>query len=279
MSASFGVSYRPDWDLDLSAYLSELDCFELILEQVELLDPRIVEQIVTRPLALHSVSLSVGSAEPMREERLDGACRAVSRLKPKWLGVHMAITEICGVELNQLTPILFTRGNVEVLVDHICRLRDRIGVDVLLENIAYYFEPIGDDYNECEIITEILEQADCGLLLDLNNLHVNSHNFGYDPAHFLRSIPLDRVKQVHLAGFEITDGMRVDTHNQATSSDVFALLEMLGGEISSPMIIIERDGNIPPLSEMIAELERAKSAFHRAHRGMHSQSEGAARRL
>jgi hypothetical protein len=263
MTTRFGVSYRPEWGAELAGQMDHLDCFEIILEQVDLLEPALLKRLGARPIVLHSVSLSAGSAEPLPADRLNHAREVVRALKPDCFSVHMAVTEVSGLEFSQLTPVLFTPDNVAALADNLCALRDHLRTDILLENIACYFEPWGDGRREWDMMAEVVERADCGILLDLNNLHVNSRNLGFAAADFLDGIPVERVRQVHLAGFEPLDGLLLDSHGQPTSPEVFALLQALARRTEVAMVIVERDSRIPPLSEIITELDEARRAVRR----------------
>jgi uncharacterized protein (UPF0276 family) len=140
-------------------------------------------------------------------------------------------------------------------------VQDRCGVPFALENITYYFELPGSRLREAELLTRIVERADCGLLLDLNNLYVNSRNHNYDPYEFMRALPLERVLQIHIAGAVERDTFIVDSHAHPTGDEVFEYLRFVCEKVPPPSVVLERDQNLPPFAELLAELRRARAAM------------------
>lgn len=214
----------------------------------------------------HGLSLSLGSAEGLDDAYVGKLAELVRRLDPPWWSEHLAYTRAGGREIGHLTPLPCSREAVEVVCRNVERVRRHIQTPLILENISYLVEMPGAEMTEADFLAEVLERTDCGLLLDVMNLHANAVNHGYDPLEFLARIPLERVVQLHFVGGHWQDGVLVDSHSAPTADEVWALLEAVLARAPVRGAILERDEHIPPLAELLGELERARELGRRCGR-------------
>jgi uncharacterized protein (UPF0276 family) len=156
-------------------------------------------------------------------------------------------------------PLAYTESNVMHIVERIKKVQDFLGCQILLENVSSYVGYQQSEMQEWEFIHAITQQADCFLLLDVNNVYVNAFNHGFNPHHYLSGLPIDRIKQIHLAGYTIADDYLIDTHDQPVSLPVWDLYEQALKRFGSIPTMIERDDNYPDFAELMSELNHAKS--------------------
>lgn len=210
------------------------------------------------PVVPHGVSLNVGGLDPLDGEYLDGLRDLCARLDAPLFSDHLCYSRVGGVYLHDLPPLPFNEESVEHVVPRIREARDRVGRPFLLENASYYAVMPGQTLDEAAFLTRVVQAADCGLLLDVNNVYVNSQNHGYDPFDFLDALPLERVHQVHLAGHEVRADVIVDTHGAAVPEPVWRLYEYLLSRTGPVTTLVEWDQDIPPLEDLLAQADRAR---------------------
>jgi uncharacterized protein (UPF0276 family) len=211
----------------------------------------------------HGLNLSLGSAEGIDPAYLDQVAAVVKRIDPPWWSEHVAFTRAGGVEIGHLAPLPFTREALDVLCGNIAEVRRRIDTPLILENITYSVVLPGAEMTEEEFLSELLERADCGLLLDVTNLHTNATNLGRDPMAFLDRLPLDRVVQLHFVGGHWRDGMLIDSHSAPTPPEVWSLLETVVRRAPVKGIILERDEDFPPFEDLLEEVDRGREIGRR----------------
>lgn len=256
-----GVSYRGAWRWDVIRHRDELGVVECMPEEVAgetgLRDLVLIRQAV--PVLLHGIGLSLGSADGLDPERVRHVAQVAEAVQPPWFSEHIAFTRAGGVEIGHLTPLPFTREAVATVAANAAELKAALpGLPLLLENIAYPFLLPGAEMTEARFIRAILETADVGLLLDLENVHANALNHGYDAFEYLESLPLERVVEVHLAGGLWSEGRYVDTHTRPVPEESWRLLEWLVPRTGIRAVIIERDDDLPPFGDLLAEVRRAE---------------------
>ncbi len=157
-----------------------------------------------------------------------------------------------------MTPLPFSDESIEIVANNIRKIKAFIPVPFLMENISYYFSIPGSTMSEAEFISRVVEVADCGLLLDLTNVHTNAINHGYDPFEFLRSLPLERVVEIHVAGGLMMDGVLIDSHSSAVPEAVWDLLRFVLPRSPVKGVVLERDEDVPSLEELSQELDVAR---------------------
>jgi uncharacterized protein (UPF0276 family) len=211
------------------------------------------------PVYLHGLSLNIGGFSPLDTTLLKDIKQFMNDFDCPLYSEHLTY---CGDEgqLYDLLPIPFTEEAVHHVANRVKQVQDVLGRRILLENASYYAAP-AQHMSESEFINAVLAEADCDLLLDVNNIYVNSVNHRYDPYEFLQSLPLDRAKYVHIAGhFDEAEDLRVDTHGADVIDPVWALLDA-AYECCGPLpTLLERDFNFPPMAELLLEVDRIKQA-------------------
>jgi len=263
-----GLGYRTNYHSDIIRSRSDIDFLEATSDQFlygpEERQSALVEAAGSLPIVPHSLAMSVGSAMPIDAEYLKLNVEFVESLNPPWFSDHLCMTHVPEVDLGSLTPLWFTEEVVAQTVSNIKAVKAAVPDRVfLVENITYYLSLPQSTMTESAFIRRVVESADCGLLLDVNNVYVNSRNLQFDPFQFLKEIPLERVVQVHIAGFEPEPGLIIDTHDTPVASEVWELLDFVVRHSPVKGISLERDGKYPPFSEILDELEHARSILTR----------------
>lgn len=222
------------------------------------------------PVFLHGVSMNIGSSDPLRPDYLERLKTLIQRIEPEYVSDHLCWTGVGGENLHDLLPLPFTEEAVRHVVSRVRRVQDLLGRRFFLENVSSYVTFASSEMTEWEFLCEIAARADCGILLDVNNVYVSAQNNGFDPMTYLRHIPEGRVGYMHLAGYAEQEGLLIDTHGQSVSApvwDLYAEATRLFGAIPT---LIEWDENIPPLKTLLDEAAKAeavrqtvlKEAFH-----------------
>jgi hypothetical protein len=228
---------------------------------------RVLETLRERfPLVLHGVSLNVGSADPLDRAYLDRLRALARRYEPAWLSDHLCWTGVDGRNLHDLLPLPYTQEALEHVADRVRRVQDFLGRRIALENVSSYLAYAEDAMPEWEFLAEIAERADCGILLDVNNVFVSAHNHGFDADAYLRAIPAERVFQIHLAGHSEEGPLLIDTHDHPVRDEVWALYESVLRRVGPVSTLIEWDDRIPPLTELAAHARRARDILERVTR-------------
>jgi uncharacterized protein len=225
---------------------------------------RVLEEVRARfPLTQHGVSLNVGSADPLDAEYLDDLAALARRFEPAWLSDHLCWTGVAGRNLHDLLPLPYTEAALAHVVERVRRVQDRLGRRIALENVSSYFAYQADALPECEFVARVAEEADCGILLDVNNVFVSAHNHGFDAEAYLAAIPRERVFQMHLAGHSRQDALLIDTHDHPVCPEVWRLFESAVRRFGAVSTLIEWDDHIPALEVVAAEAQRAREIIAR----------------
>jgi uncharacterized protein (UPF0276 family) len=209
------------------------------------------------PVVMHGVSLSIGGDEVNREY-LKNLKELASRVEPKWISDHLCWTGINGKNLHDLMPLPYTEEAVAHVVSHVNEVQEYLGRRILLENVSSYVTYKQSAMSEWDFLRNIAERADCYILLDVNNIYVSSFNHGFDPEAYLQGIPVERVHQFHLAGHRNCGNYIVDTHDDIVIDPVWDLYAKAVRRFGDVSAMIERDDRIPPLSELLDELDHAR---------------------
>jgi hypothetical protein len=224
---------------------------------------RLANAILDRDAVLtHGLTISVGGFDPWDEDYLHDLGRFLLRTGTPWHSEHLCFTGVDGNCLHELLPLPFTREAARHTISRAKELQARLPVPLLLENITYYAELGQPDMDEADFITEVLEGADVGWLLDVNNVYVNALNFGFDPKAWLARMPLERVAQLHIAGHARFGDLTVDTHGADVIDPVIELMQWVLARLGRPVpVLLERDNHIPEFSVLLAERARLQRAY------------------
>jgi hypothetical protein len=210
------------------------------------------------PVVMHGVSMSIGSADPLDDAYLRQLKALVDRVQPAWVSDHLCWTGVDHANLHDLLPMPYTEAALRHLVPRVQRVQDVLGRRLVLENVSSYVAFAGDEMTEWEFIGELLRRADGELLLDVNNVYVSAVNHGFDARTYIDAMPAERVRQIHLAGHEDHGTYLIDTHDHPVCDPVWALYAYTVQRLGDVPAMIERDDHIPPLDELVAELDRAR---------------------
>lgn len=209
------------------------------------------------PLVCHGLSLSIGSLDPLDEAFVREVAEFLKTHNVALYSEHLSYCSDHG-HMYDLMPLPFTQETVRRVSERIRRVQDILGQRLVVENVSAYLEP-GKEMSEPEFICEVLAAADCDLLLDVNNVYVNSVNHGYDPIEYLRAMPTGRIRYMHLAGhYTESENLLIDTHGSDVSSPVWELLEQAYRIHGVRPTLLERDFNIPPLDDLFDELSQLR---------------------
>ncbi len=210
------------------------------------------------PLVMHGVSLSIGSCDPLNTEYLKKVKILAEKIQPAWISDHLCWTGIAGLNMHDLLPLPYTEEALKHVVDRVKQVQDFLGRQILLENVSSYIEYRDSKVTEWEFLTAIAEQADCFILLDINNIYVSSVNHHFDPLDYLNAMPIHRVRQFHLAGHKNCGDYIIDTHDAPIIDGVWSLYEQAVKRFGRVATMIERDDDIPEFPVLFAELQQAK---------------------
>jgi hypothetical protein len=239
-----------------------VDWFEVISENF--MDSRgrpryVLNQIAERyPVVMHGVSLSIGSTDPLNFDYLEKLKGLANEIQPHWISDHVCWTGVAGRNTHDLLPMPLTEASLKHVVQRIRTLQDFLERPFVLENPSTYVGFTGSTLSEWEFISRMAEEADCGLLLDVNNVYVSSVNHDFDPEEFIRSVPHERVVQFHLAGHTNRHTHLLDTHDSQVIDPVWKLYRLAHQLTGGVSTLLEWDAKIPPFPVLHAEVLKAK---------------------
>jgi len=257
-----GIGLRvPHYDHILSRKPA-VDWFEIISENfmvdgglpLKVLD-RILEQY---RVVQHGVSMYFGSAEPLNREHLLKLKRLIRRTQTPWLSDHLCWGSVDGRYTHDLLPMPYTFAAAKITARKIREARDFLEVPIAVENVSSYAEFHVSEMTEWEFLTEVVEQADCGILLDVNNIYVSSRNHGFDPREYLNAIPAHRVAQIHIAGHTQYRKYTLDTHDHPVLDPVWKLYRHAVSRTGRTATLLEWDARIPSFDEVHNEARKAE---------------------
>jgi uncharacterized protein (UPF0276 family) len=258
----FGLGLRKEHYEVVLADKPKVDWFEILTENylVEGGKPLyFLDKIrADYPVVLHGVSLSIGSVDPLDFAYLTKVKALIERVEPAWVSDHLCWTGMDGCNLHDLLPLPYTEEALRHVVRRVEQVQEFWGQRILLENVSSYMGYASSSMSEWEFLSAVAEQADCWILLDLNNLYVNARNFGFNPLVYLAALPPERVFQFHLAGHTDLGELVLDTHDHPICDEVWALLVAAARKFGPVSTMIERDADIPPVAELLGELEYAR---------------------
>ena len=259
----FGLGLRPDHYEHVLDHLPPVDWFEVISENYMVgggkpkhFLHRVREHY---PVVMHGVSMSIGSTDPLDMEYLRRLKLLAAEVEPEWVSDHLCWTGVGGVNSHDLLPMPYSEDALRHVAERIDRVQNFLGRRILIENVSSYLTYTSSDMQEWDFLNAVARQADCLLLLDVNNIYVSARNHGFDPVTYVEAIDPDRVWQFHLAGHSDFGDYVIDTHDHDVPLPVWELFERAFTRFGPVSTMIERDDNIPPFDELLEELGMARS--------------------
>lgn len=211
------------------------------------------------PVTLHGVGMSLGSTDPLNTDYLSRLKKLIERLEPAYVSDHIAWVSVDGKYTHDLLPLPYTAEALNVISTNINQAQEFLGRRLLVENPSSYLTFTNDEMPEWEFIQNVVNNTDCELLLDINNIYVSSQNHNFDPYHYLSQIPADKVKEIHLAGYEKKDHFLFDTHGYQVRPPVWALYRAALERFGSVPTLIEWDTDVPDFKTLRAEASKAET--------------------
>jgi uncharacterized protein (UPF0276 family) len=264
----FGVGLRAEHYEEVLAGSPRIDWFEAISENYMDSGGRPLQVLESvrrdRPVALHGVALSIGSTDPLDDGYLRRLRDLADRIEPTLVTDHLCWTGVARQNIYDLLPLPYTEEALAHVIERVARVQDHLGRRILLENPSTYLAFDHSTMDEWDFLSAIAERADCGILLDINNVYVTASNLGFDARTYLSSIPPRHVGQMHLAGFTDMGTYLFDTHSAPVHSDVWELYRYAARLFGSGSTLVEWDADIPSFQRVCEEVDRAR---YEAERG------------
>jgi hypothetical protein len=260
-----GVGLRNQHFAHLMRHEPEVDWFEIISENF--IDNfgyarHVLERVAARrPVVMHGVSLSIGSTDPLDFDYLRRLKSLADFVRPAWVSDHLCWTGVAGVNTHDLLPMPLNEESLHHVAARVRRVQDFLERPLVLENPSSYLEFKDSTIDEWDFLSELARETACGLLLDVNNVYVSAYNHGFDPAHYVRSLPREAVVQIHVAGPTDCGRYLVDTHNQPVPAPVWELYRLAQELTGGVSTLLEWDANIPDFPDLVAELRKAEAAL------------------
>jgi uncharacterized protein (UPF0276 family) len=259
----FGLGLRTQHYEEILAERPAIDWFEIISENYLVPGGRPLDYLdrirADYPMAMHGVSLSIGSDDPLDRDYLRRIAALAKRVEPAWISDHLCWTGVGGRNMHDLLPLPYDEATLDHVVGRIGQVQEALGRRLVLENVSSYVTYRRSTMPEWDFLAEVARRADCLILLDVNNIHVSAFNHDFDPLAYLDAIPAERVQQIHLAGHEDNGSHIIDTHDHPVIDAVWRLYGEAIRRCGPVSTMIERDDKIPPLAELVEELEQARA--------------------
>ena len=263
MTLSFGLGLRTQHYNDFLNTKQPVDWLEVISDNYMVNGGKPLAMLdrirADYPVTMHGVSMSIGSVKGLDQEYLKKLKALEQRIQPMWVSDHLCWGGVHGRKLHDLMPLPFTQEALEVVSRNIRHAQDFLQRPLVIENVSSYVEFKDSEMTEWDFLSEICNRTGCQLLLDINNIYVSAFNHGFSPFDFIDSVPSEQIRQFHLAGHQDNGDHLIDTHDHPVCQGVWELYEYALHRFGSVPTMIERDDNIPPLSELLEELETAKA--------------------
>jgi uncharacterized protein (UPF0276 family) len=243
----------------------QVDWFEIISENF--MDNfgyarHVLERMASiRPIVMHGVSLSIGSTDQLDWQYLKSLKTLADFVQPKWVSDHLCWTGVAHVNTHDLLPMPLTDESLRHVINRVEQVQDFLQQPLVLENPSTYLEFKKSTITEWDFLSELAKATGCGLLLDVNNVYVSGYNHGFDPEHYIRSLPPASIVQIHLAGPTDCGQYLVDTHDQPVPTPVWHLYKLAQELTGGVSTLLEWDANIPAFPELVAELRKAEDAL------------------
>ncbi|MEB0138224.1 MULTISPECIES: DUF692 domain-containing protein [unclassified Undibacterium] len=266
-SPGYGLGLRTDHYHAMLADKPALDWLEILSENYMVPGGKplaMLEAIrADYPMVMHGVSMNIGAAAGPDLAYLQSLQELITRVEPLWVSDHLCWTGAHGKNMHDLLPLPYTEESIAIVVDNIGRVQDVLKRQLVLENVSSYLSYSHDSMPEWEFVAAVAERSDSLILLDVNNVYVSSVNHGFAASTYLAAMPVQRVRQIHLAGHSNHGHYIIDTHDQAVAEPVWDLYAEAVQRFGAVATMIERDDAIPPLADLLAELDYARAVAAR----------------
>ena len=266
-----GLGLRSDFLLDINSSDFQPDWWEITPENwmhmPKIYEKAFEEAVFSRPTVAHGLSLSIGSVEGLNKKFIKQVKKFLDRYKIEHYSEHLSFSSLNGKQSYELLPVPMTKKMVQIISDRIKEVEDIIQRNLILENATYYYIPY-EEMKETDFINEVLEKSGAKMLLDVNNVFVNSVNHGFKARKFIDQIDKSKIAYMHMAGHydDKELGLKIDSHGMPIVSGTWKLLEYTLKQIDAP-VMIERDNNIPPLSELEKEYIQMSDIVRKVQQG------------
>lgn len=261
-SPGFGLGLRTVHYQEILAGPQRIDWFEILSENYMVRGGKPLAMLDTirrdYPMAMHGVSMSIGTPDGPGLDYLRELKQLIARVQPLWVSDHLCWTGVHGKNMHDLLPLPYTEETVKLVARNVRRVQDVLERPLVLENVSSYLSFTADSMSEWDFVRAVAEESDSLILLDVNNIYVSSVNHGFDPLAYLDGIPAGRVQQIHLAGHSNHGTHIIDTHDHPIVDPVWELYKEALQRCGQVASMIERDDHIPPLEELLQELDVAR---------------------
>jgi len=258
----YGLGLRTDYYESILEDNPPVDWFEILSENYMVKGGKplyYLDAIRERyPIVMHGVSMSIGGTDPLDFNYLNDLKTLIERAQPRWVSDHLCWTGQGGQNLHDLMPLPYNDEAIKHVSDRVGIVQDFLGRQILLENVSSYVTYKHSQMSEWEFYSRVVEEADCLMLLDINNIYVSSRNHHFECVDYLNGVPLERVQQFHLAGHSDFGNYVIDTHDHPVVDPVWELYARALERFGAVSTMIERDDRMPPFDELLAELSQAR---------------------
>jgi uncharacterized protein (UPF0276 family) len=259
----YGLGLRTEYYDIILKEKPAVDWFEILSENYMVKGGKALYYLDTirerYPLVMHGVSMSIGGTDPLDFNYLQQLKTLMERAQPKWISDHLCWTGQGSHNLHDLMPLPYNDEAILHVADRVKKVQDYLETRILLENVSSYVTYKHSDMSEWEFYTRVAEEADCLMLLDINNIYVSARNHHFNPVDYVHGVPSERVQQFHLAGHTDYGDYVIDTHDHPVVDPVWNLYEEALRHFGPVSTMIERDDQMPPFGELMDELNRARS--------------------
>ncbi len=264
ITPNVGLGLRPSLKSEILNFPESFDCLEFIADAyfalTDFQDKELSNLSDLFTLIPHGLSLSIGSVERPPQSYLDTIARLLEVVQPTYYSDHFAITRTLEKALGHLSPLWYTDEVLDVVIKNVTSIQRFLGIPLVLETITHEFNIPCSTLSQSEFITAVCNETGCGILLDVTNIFINSKNLDTDPKAFISSLPKSSIKQLHIVGYTTDNtGLLLDTHSSAIQPELWELYDYTLSVCNPDYVIIERDSHFPDITELIAEVKRART--------------------
>lgn len=264
-----GVGLRAQHFDDIITTQPKLDWLEVLADNFMQPNSMAIESLMQirnhYPMVLHSVGMSLGSQDPLNKDYFRKYKNLIDQVQPELISDHLCWISNNQNYLHELLPLPFTQEAINHVSDRIVKVQDLLGQQIAIENVSSYLQFEQNQMFEWEFINHIAERSDCFILFDINNLYVNAVNHGIDPQQYIDNINQERVKYLHLAGFEDMGTHLLDTHGAAVFPEVWQFYQTTIQKLGPVPTLIEWDNNLPPFETLLSEANKARKIMEQTH--------------